>query len=67
MRNPLRRKYSVRKHSKLGEKRWIREQPPAPAERLYWTKLHADAMAERLNEVMHWYDPYAEFRVIERW
>jgi len=67
VRNPFRRKYSVRKYSLISGRR-LEEQPPAPAERLFWTRFHADVTAARLNWGLRAirYDDRAEFRTVLR-
>ena len=68
MGNPFRRRYSVRKYSKMSG-RWLIEQPPAPRERLFWTMDRALLEAVRLNWGLQAlrYDDRAEFRVVSRW
>jgi hypothetical protein len=52
MRLPLRRRYQVirtRREPFTGKRAIVREAPPAPARRMFWTRLGAEVEAIRLN------------------
>jgi hypothetical protein len=74
MRNPLRRRWVVQKFKPWsGDGTILRnvgppidEQPPAPAQRLFWTLENAKANAERLNGGMRSAQRRERFRVVVR-
>lgn len=78
MKNPFRRRWIVERFTPLRSMqhavgspyRWmgpkVEEQPPAPAQRLYWSMSGALRARDRLNEGMAMISSRDRFRIAER-